>query len=71
MEKCREQHRGLYVAFVDLSKAFDSVNSELMWTVLQKSGDPPRFAQLTRELHDGMTARVRFGGELSDPFEVT
>ena len=39
--------------------------------MLQKSGCPPRFIQLIRELHDGMTARVRFGGELSDPFEVT
>ena len=26
MEKCREQHRDLYIAFVDLSEAFDSVD---------------------------------------------
>ena len=36
MEKCREQHRDLYIAFVDLSKAFDSVDKELLWSILQR-----------------------------------
>ena len=71
MEKCREQHRDLYIAFVDLSKAFDSVDRELLWALLQRSGCPPRFTQVIRELHDGMTVRVRSGGELSEPFEVS
>lgn len=71
MEKCREQHRDLYIAFVDLSKAFDSVDRELLWSVLQRCGCPPRFTELVRELHDGMTVRVRYGGELSEPFEVS
>ena len=59
MEKCREQHRDLYVAFVDLSKAFDSVDRELLWAILRRCGCPPRFTELVRELHDGMTVRVR------------
>ena len=29
-EKCREQHRNLYVAFIDLTKAFDTVNQDLL-----------------------------------------
>ena len=29
MEKAREQHRNLYIAFVDFTKAFDSVNAML------------------------------------------
>ena len=33
-EKCREQHQGLFMAFIDLSKAFDSVNREALWKVL-------------------------------------
>ena len=71
MEKSREQHRDVYIAFVDLSKAFDSVDRELLWRVLEKCGCPPRFIQVIRGLHDGMKLRVRCGGELSEPFEVS
>ena len=42
-EKCREQHRNLYVAFIDLTKAFDTVNRDLLWMVLSKFGCPPHF----------------------------
>ena len=30
-EKCREQHRNLFIAFIDLTKAFDTVNRDLLW----------------------------------------
>ena len=30
-EKCREQGRDLCLAFIDLTKAFDSVNREALW----------------------------------------
>ncbi|XP_029643479.1 uncharacterized protein LOC115217900 [Octopus sinensis] len=33
-EKCREQHHPLYLAFIDLSKAFDRVSRELLWDIL-------------------------------------
>ena len=39
-EKCREQNKNLYIAFVDLAKAFDTVNREMLWTVLSKFGSP-------------------------------
>ena len=71
MEKTREQHRNLYIAFVDLSKAFDSVDRELLWSVLRRCGCPPRFIQIIRGLHDGMRLRVRYGGDVSEPFEVS
>ena len=70
-EKCREQNKNLYIAFVDLAKAFDTVNREMLWTVLTKFGCPPKFMQIMKAFHDGMTARVSAGGTLSDPFEVT
>nr|XP_014350459.1 PREDICTED: uncharacterized protein LOC106705466 [Latimeria chalumnae] len=37
-EKCREQHKPLYMAFFDLTKAFDSVNREALWRILLKYG---------------------------------
>ena len=71
MEKSREQHRDLYIAFVDLSKAFDSVDRELLWKVLEKCGCPPTFVQVIRSLHDGMKVQVRYGCDLSDSFMVS
>ena len=70
-EKCREQHRDLYIAFVDLAKAFDTVNRDMLWTVLAKFGCPPRFMTILRAFHEGMSARVSVGGILSNSFEVT
>ena len=32
LEKCREQHQDLYMAFVDQTKAFDAVNRDLLGT---------------------------------------
>ena len=34
-EKCREQHQDLYLAFVDLPKAFNTVNRDLLWNILR------------------------------------
>jgi len=69
-EKCREQHRRLFFAFIDLTKAFDTVNCDLLWKVLAKFGCTSHFLTMLREFHDGMKARVVISGEESDPFEV-
>ena len=71
MEKCREQHRDLYIAFIDLSKAFDSVDRDLLWKILEKCGCPPRVINIIRQLHDGMQVQVKAAGKLSEPFEVS
>ena len=36
-----------------------------------KFGCPPRFIEMVRQFHDGMQARVRNDGEVSELFEVT
>ena len=69
-EKCREQHKSLYLAFIDLTKAFDTVNRTSLWEVLRRFGCPPQFLSVLKAFHDGMTARISVDGELSDPFEV-
>ena len=51
----REQAKDLYVLFVDLKKAFDSVDRELLWKLLRdKFGIPEDIVKLLRLLHDGM-----------------
>ena len=70
-EKCREQHQDLYMVFIDLTKAFDSVHGEGLWKVLKKIGCPPKFINIIRSLHDGMLGCVLDNGEMSAPFNVT
>lgn len=40
-EKCREQRRPLYIAFIDLTKAFDLVSRSGLFTLLHRIGCPP------------------------------
>ena len=70
-EKCREQKAGLYMTFIDLTKAFDTVSREGLWKVMSKFGCPPKFINMVRQFHDGMQASVRDNGESSKPFPVT
>ncbi|BHF58466.1 hypothetical protein SprV_0100141800 [Sparganum proliferum] len=70
-EKCQEMRTHLYSTFVDLTKAFDTVNREGLWKIMQKFGCPERFIQMVRQLHDGMMARVTDNGAVSEEFAVT
>ena len=40
-EKCREQQMPLYIAFIDLTKAFDLVSRQGLFQLLKKIGCPP------------------------------
>ena len=49
-EKCREQDMGLYAAFVDLIKAFDTVSRDGLWKILARLGCPPKFLTILGQL---------------------
>ena len=49
----------LYVFFIDLSEAYDSVDRTLLWTVLARFGVPQVTISVIRQFHDGMRACVR------------
>nr|VZI14470.1 unnamed protein product [Spirometra erinaceieuropaei] len=70
-EKCQGMRTHLYSTFVDLTKAFDTVNREGLWKIMQKFGCPERFTQMVRQLHDGMMARVTDNAAVSEAFAVT
>jgi hypothetical protein len=58
------------MVFVDLTKAFDSVNREGLWTVLERFGCPDHFVQVIMNLHCDMKATISSWDKLSDPFPV-
>ena len=70
-EICQEQNLDLYMTFVDLTKAFDTVSRDGLWEIMAKFGCPPRYIAMVRQFHDGMQARVQNDGEYSEPFPVT
>ena len=70
-EKCLEQNAQLYMTFVDLTKAFDTVSREGLWKIMAKFGCPPVFIEMVKQFHEGMLARVLDDGTTSDPFTVT
>ena len=69
-EKFKEQNLGLYVVFIDLTKAFDAVNREALWTILSKFGCLRIFENLIHLFHDDMTGLILSSGETSEPFQI-
>ncbi|XP_022800061.1 uncharacterized protein LOC111337933 [Stylophora pistillata] len=70
-EKCREQNKGLYVTFVDLTKAFESVSRSGLWLILKRLGVSPKFLQMVIQLHENERGQVRLNGDLSEPFPIS
>ena len=69
-EKCREQNKGLYVTFVDLTKAFDTVSRKGLWQILERLGCPPKFLSMVMQLHEDQRGQVRNSNDLSEPFTI-
>ena len=57
-EKCREQGKPLYVAFIDLTKAFDLVNRNGLFKILAKIDCPPTLLSIMKSFHDNMKGTV-------------
>ena len=69
-EKCIEQNKDLYILFVDLTKAFDTVPRSGLWNILPRIGIPPKMVKIIRSFHDDMKARLVNGND-EDEFPVT
>ena len=70
-EKSRKQNIGLYAAFVDLTKAFDTVSHDGRWKVLSHLGCPPKFLTILCQLNEGQQGQVKHSGSLSGRFLIS
>jgi len=70
MEKAREHGGSLFLLFVNLKKAYDSVPRDALWMILHKCGVPTRMLGIVRSFHEGMYAGVQVRSTVSDRFEV-
>ena len=65
-----EFNEPLFMAFVDLRKAYDSVPRASLWQILRVYGVHAKLVELLEDLHKGTQAAVRMGGSMSEWFDV-
>lgn len=70
IEVARLQRRELWAAFLDVEKAYDSVDHAILWYKLQGKGLPEEVVRLLRRLYAGNEVVVEWQGVCSQPVPV-
>ena len=70
INKAREFQKNVYFCFVDYATAFDCVDHNEVWKILQEMGIPDHLTCLLRNLHAGQEATVRTGHRTTDWFQI-
>ena len=60
----------IYFCFIDYAKAFDYVDHNRLWKILQKMGIPDHLTCLLRNLYASQEAAVRTGHGTTDSFQI-
>ena len=68
--KKQESSRKTYCCFIDYAKAFDCVDHNKLWKILQQMGIPDHLTCLLRNLYAGQEATVRTGRETTNWFQI-
>ena len=69
VEKAREFQKNIYFCFIDYAKAFDCVDHNKLWKILQEMGIPDHLTCLLRNLYAGQEATVRMDMEKQTGFK--
>ena len=70
IEKAREFQRNIYFCFIDYAKAFDFVDHNKLWKILNEIGISDHLTCLLRNLYAGQEATVRTGHGTTDWFQI-
>ena len=68
IEKTKEKN--IYFCFIDYAKAFDCVDHNKLWKILEEMGIPDHLICLLRNLYAGQEATVRTGHGTTDWFQI-
>jgi len=69
IENYLNRNKKLYMAFIDFKKAFDSVNRQVLWKILDYYGIRGKIVNVLKSMYDNVTCCVRGADGLSDYFE--
>ena len=58
VEKCMLRNGKFYVAYVDFSKAFDTVQHPILWNILLRAGVKGRIIKILKSMYSTITACV-------------
>ena len=70
IEKAKEFQKNICLCFIDYAKAFDCVDHNKLWKILQEMGIPDHLTCLLRSLYAGQEATVRTGHGTTDWFLI-
>ena len=70
IEKARKFQKNIYFCFIDYTKAFDCVNHNKLWKILQEMVIPDHLICLLRNLHAGQETTVRTKLGTTDWFQI-
>ena len=68
IKKAREFQKN--ICFIDYAQAFDSVDQNRLWKILQEMGVPDHLTCLLVNLYAGQEATVRTGHGTTDWFQI-
>ena len=69
IEKAREFQKNIYFCFIDYAKAFNCVDHNKLWKILNEMGIPDHLTCLLRNLYAGQEATVQTGPGPTDQFQ--
>jgi len=70
IKKAQEYQKTVYFCFIDYTKAFDCVDHNKLWKVLQEMGIPDHITHLLRNIYAGQKATIRTGHGTTDWFQI-
>ena len=70
IEKAREFQKNIYFGSIDYAKAFNCVDHNELWEILQEMGIPDHLICLLRNLYAGQEATDRTGHGTMDWFQI-
>ena len=70
IEKAREFQKYIYFCFIDYPEAFDCVDHNKLWKILQEMGTPDHLTCLLRNLYAGQDTAVRTRHGTTEWFQI-
>lgn len=70
MDYNRKRNRDMVISFIDFKKAYDCIHRESLLKILRHLGLHPKLINLIKLTLTNTKSKVKFRGELSEPFEI-